>query len=142
MKTIIIALVISFGFFPLTGCNTLGVGIHGPGTSHTGRTYHKQGPPPHAPAHGYRHKQHHGHDLVYDSGIDAYIVLNVPETYFGNDLYIRLSTDGRWLVSAALDGGWRLAMGNEVPYKLRESKEKNRTFKKGKKHKKQKYDDD
>ena len=138
MKYFKIALVISFGLFLLAGCNTLGIGIQGPRTHPPKTKYQKPGPPPHAPAHGYRHKHHRGHELVYDSGIDAYIVVNVPETYFGNNLYLRLSTDGKWMVSATLGGGWRVAAGNEIPYKLKAYKEKRK--KKNKKFKKKKWD--
>jgi len=135
MNPLKLALFFFFSLFFLAGCNTLG--IQGPGARHHRSTYQKPGPPPHAPAHGYRHKRHHGHDLEYDSTLDAYIVINVPETYFGNNLYIRLSTDGRWMVSARLDGGWRVAAGNEVPYKLKKSKKKKKP-KKEKGHKKSK----
>jgi len=132
-----ICLVISIGIFVLTGCNTLGYGIKGPGASSPKAKYQKPGPPPHAPAHGYRHKHHGQNELIYDSKIGAYIVLNIPETYFGNNLYIRMSTDGRWLVSATSEGGWRVAVGNEVPYKLKADKKKKKA-KKGKAHKKKK----
>ncbi|MCP4055729.1 MAG: hypothetical protein GY738_00055 [Pseudoalteromonas sp.] len=59
------------------------------------------------------------------------LVLNVPETFFGNNLYIRIGADGAWRVSARLDGGWRVAVGNEVPSKLKGYKYKQ----KGKKYK-------
>jgi hypothetical protein len=134
MKYHNIAIITSICLFFFTGCNTLGVGIQGPGSNQSHKTYHKPGPPPHAPAHGYRHKHHDGHNLEYDSKKGAYIVLNVPETYFGNNLYIRLSSRGDWMVSTTLQGGWRVAIGNEVPHKLKKYKGK----KKGKKHKKNK----
>lgn len=137
MKYFKIILVVSFGLFLLTGCNTIGIGIQIPATSHPQTTYHNPGPPPHAPAHGYRHKHHHGHELIYQSGIGAYVVVNAPETYFVDNLYIRMSTDGRWMVSAVLEGGWRLAVNNEVPYKLKEYKKKK--SKKNKKSKKKKW---
>jgi len=139
------ALMISFGLFFLAGCNTIGVGVQGPGAPappHEKSYHKKKGPPPHAPAHGYRHKRHHGHDLVYDSGIGAYIVVNVPETYFGNNLYLKVSTDGRWMVSTTLEGGWRVAVGNEVPDKLKEHKGKKKKHKKKKGHKKNKHKND
>ena len=144
MKYFKLALLLCFGLFFLLSCNTLGVGIQGPGAPSSEKSYHKPGPPPHAPAHGYRHKTPDGHELEYDSRIDAYVVLNIPETYFGNNWYIRLSSDGRWLVSATLDGGWRVAVGNEVPYKLKEYKKTEYKMKgnKGKKPKKNKYDED
>ncbi|MBC2705656.1 hypothetical protein [Desulfobacula sp.] len=122
MKCFKMGIVISFGLFFLAGCHTVGVGVQIPGTPHHQTKYHKPGPPPHAPAHGYRHKHRHGHDLEYRSGLGAYVVVNIPETYFGNNLYIRMSTDGRWMVSARLEHGWRVAVGNEVPYKLKKHK--------------------
>ena len=132
MKYFKLVLVISFGLFFLAGCNTVGVGIQIPGVPVHQAKYHKPGPPPHAPAHGYRHKNRHGHNLEYRSGLGAYVVVNVPETYFDNNLYIRMSTDGRWMVSASLGQGWRLAVNNEVPYKLKEYKKKKKKSKKKK----------
>jgi len=113
----------------LAGCRTLGTGVtvqSPPAGPPPEKTYHKPGPPPHAPAHGYRYKHRDGHELRYDSQIGAYVVVNIPDTYFGNNLYIRLSSDGRWMVSATLNSGWRLAAGSEVPPKLRFYKEKNK----------------
>jgi len=45
------------------------------------------------------------------------------------------------MVSAVLEGGWRIAVGNEVPYKLREYEKKKHKHKKKKKHKKNQYYD-
>lgn len=137
------AFLIIISIFFLSGCNTLGVGVQGSGSDQKGphqngenQKQYKKGPPPHAPAHGYRHKHHDGNSLEYDNKIGAYVVLNFPETYFRNNLYIRLSTDGKWLVSITLEGGWRLAVGGEVPYRLIESKyQKNQKNKKPKKEK-------
>jgi hypothetical protein len=132
------ALAISLFFLLLTGCNTFGVGVQAPGTTYTKAKHKKQGPPPHAPAHGYRHKYKDGHDLRYDSDIGAYVAVNIPGTYFGNNLYIRMSSDGKWLVSTSINGGWRIAASNEVPYKLKEKKKKKK-HKKDKHKKKKKY---
>ena len=46
----------------LVSCRSVSIGA-GSGR----RRVYRHGPPPHAPAHGYRHKQH-GVELVYDSG--------------------------------------------------------------------------
>lgn len=128
----------------LTGCQTLGsVIVKSPGHHQPPppSKYKKHGPPPHAPAHGYRHKHHDGHELEYDSKIGAYIVINIPDTYFGNDLYLRMSTDGTWMVSATLESGWRVALTSEVPPKMRYHKHKDKNkHHKHKKHKKY-YDD-
>ncbi len=107
--------------FLLFGCNTMGVGVHAQVPAEK-QKHKKKGPPPHAPAHGYRH-QHQGHNLDYDSSIGAYLVVNVPNTYFHKNLYIRLSTDGRWMVSADLNNGWRVETGTEIPHKLKLQKE-------------------
>lgn len=136
LKINTIAAIIFSGLFIFSGCVMMDDRDHD--DRRTDRSYHKPGPPPHAPAHGYRHKHHDGHDLEYDSEIDVYIVLRVPNTYFGNNMYIRMSSDGRWIVSASLDGGWRMADDNEIPYKLKEHKGKN----KHKKNKKSHDDDD
>ncbi len=128
------SVLISMMFF--SGCYSSYVGVQRTGGPQQTSQYHKQGPPPHAPAHGYRHKNHDGRELEYDDGLGAYIVVNVPETYFGNNLYIRLSSSGQWMVSAHLDDGWRVAAGYEVPYKLKAAKEKK--DKKKTKHKKEK----
>jgi len=141
LKSICIALMVAI---ILTGCQTLGgVTVGSPGYNSSPPKYKKHGPPPHAPAHGYRHKYHDGHELQYDSGIDAYVVVKVPDTYFSNDLYIRMSTDGTWIVSATLKGGWRVAGWSEVPSKLRyQHKGKYKKKGKSKKHKQKKYSDD
>ncbi|MBU1195280.1 MAG: hypothetical protein KKE62_15735 [Proteobacteria bacterium] len=146
MKSFCKTCFILFVVLIFMGCNTVGVGIQSPAPDGRNASYHKQGPPPHAPAHGYRHKHQHGHEMQYDSSIQAYVVLNIPETYFGNNLYIRMSSDGRWMVSATLDGDWRLAAGDEIPRKLKQYKEntsddpeKGKKSKKGNKHKINKY---
>ena len=145
LKSIII--VLSALFF-LTGCETFGVAVKSPGASAPSKKYKKKGPPPHAPAHGYRHKHHDGHDLEFDTGLGAYIVLNIPDTYYANDLYMKMSTDGKWMVSTTLGGGWRVAAGTEIPPKLwhhgyneKSQKGKHKKDKKDKKKKKHKYDD-
>jgi hypothetical protein len=148
MKYLNRTLIILTCLFFLSGCNTLGVGIQVPGSAPHKPKYHKHGPPPHAPAHGYRHKHYDGHELEYDSQTGAYIVLNIPGTYFGNNMYMRLSTYGEWMVSATLEGGWRVAVGNEVPDKLKtykgkkQKKSKQGKAKKGKGHKKNKHGND
>ena len=125
------------GLWVLAGCNTSGISVQGSYNTPAERTtYYKHkhpGPPPHAPAHGYRAK-YHGHSMVYDRDVDAYVVVNLPDTYFGNNLYLRFSSDGRWMASASLGGNWRLAVGHEIPYKL-----KTRYWHKHKKHKKKKW---
>ena len=134
MKASGIAVIILTGIFFLSGCMMMGPGGRGHDEPRPDKSYHKPGPPPHAPAHGYRYKNPDGHELEYDSGLGVYIVVRVPDTYFANNLYIRLSSDGRWLVSASLDRGWRPAPGNEIPHKLKEHKDKSKHKKNKKSH--------
>lgn len=81
--------------------------------------YSRGGPPPHAPAHGYRHK-HYNHDLVFDSGLGVYVVLGRPDYYFWDNRYFRYY-DGYWQHAADLDGRWYRDDGY-VPRKLYQSK--------------------
>ena len=88
------------------------------------------GPPPHAPAHGYRHKHQHGVEVRYDSSLGAYVVVEIPDMYLNDGLYIRWSTKGYWEVGYHYKGPWRVAARNEVPDKL----DKNKGKGKGKGH--------
>lgn len=89
----------------------------------------RQGPPPHAPAHGYRHKHGDGARLRYDAGLGVYIVIGHADTWFFDDLYFRWS-DGRWVASVRLDGGWSACPEKQLPHGLREKKH----GRKGKRH--------
>jgi hypothetical protein len=77
------------------------------------------GPPPHAPAHGHRHKQNHGPELIFDSGIGVYLVTGYPSTYYYEGLYLRL--DGAiWQASIGLGGPWEPRPSQSVPPGLRD----------------------
>jgi hypothetical protein len=77
----------------------------------------RQGPPPHAPAHGYRHK-HPGPagsvDLVFDSGLGVYVVVGWPGYYWHQDHYYRF-VEGAWMISTRLDAGWVSCSSGKVP---------------------------
>jgi hypothetical protein len=68
------------GLLALTGC----VHVHEHDHHHGG----KGGPPPWAPAHGYRHK-HHGADLRFDAHLGVYVVVGHPHIYFHDGHYLR-----------------------------------------------------
>lgn len=117
LPTLLAALVLS-------GCNEVkgfGAAVVIPTSSHTTVVTTQSGPPPHAPAHGYRHHHHHGVDLVFDTGLGVYLVADMNDLFFHNDLYIRFY-DSRWQVSAKLDGPWHAADEREVPLKLKKAK--------------------
>ena len=79
------------------------------------------GPPPHAPAHGHRHNHrkayHHNQgsaELVFDSALGVYVVVDLPAHYFWDGVYLRLD-DGRWHASTHLDGDWRPRPDQSLP---------------------------
>jgi hypothetical protein len=90
------------------------------------------GPPPHAPAHGYRHKQH-GVELVFDSGIGVYVVVGHPNHYHDGKRYYRLSGQS-WQVSARLHGAWVTIASEKVPAGLRGKPKKHKRHRVPAKH--------
>ena len=100
------------------GCAAVDTVVSIPADVHMKERPHKTGPPPHAPAHGYRYKHQDGVELEYDSGIDAYLVIKFPGTYFYNGLYSRFSPEERWVVAENLNGPWRISREREIPLKL------------------------
>jgi hypothetical protein len=74
----------------------------------------KAGPPPHAPAHGYRHKHREGIELVYNAEIGVYLVMGHDHCYFYKDSFYRL-TNGSWQVSVEIGGKWRAIPDKKVP---------------------------
>ncbi len=93
--------------FPLAGCLVLDA-PHG--------YHHSGGPPPHAPAHGYR-RQHQGHDLVFDSELGVYAVVGVSSVWFLNGSYFRIRGD-HWEMSLGTGGPWSVAALSAVPDRL------------------------
>lgn len=81
---------------------------------------HRSGPPPHAPAHGYRHK-HHGRELVFDTNLGVYAVVDLRDVWFLDGSYFRISGDG-WEIGVGVDGPWRVSTLSAVPVRLREKR--------------------
>ena len=101
-----IGLAIALGF-PSAGC----VVLDAPG-SHP----HFSGPPPHAPAHGYR-RNHQGRDLVFDSELGVYAVVGLSNVWFLDGSYFRIRGD-RWEISGGTGGPWRVCAADAVPGRL------------------------
>ena len=78
------------------------------------------GPPPHAPAHGYRHKQN-GVELVYDSGRGVYVVVGLAHHFYSKGRYYRLS-GAQWEVSVHTEGSWEVVSEESLPPGLRGKK--------------------
>lgn len=72
------------------------------------------GPPPHAPAHGYRHKHRQGVELIYNAEIGVYLVMGYDHYYFHGDRFYRL-TNGSWEVSVEIGGKWKTIPDKKVP---------------------------
>ncbi len=86
-------------------------------------------PPPHAPAHGYRHKHHGGGELRFNSELGVYAVVGLPSHFYLDGLFFRIEGDS-WQVSARLDGHWEHRSSSSVPPGLRSKrhgKSKDRT---------------
>ncbi len=81
-----------------------------------------QGPPPHAPAHGYRHKhQDHGVELVYDSGLGVYVVVELPNHFYFKGHYYRHGAT-QWEIGVHVDGPWEVVVEESLPKGLRGKK--------------------
>ncbi|NOX90913.1 MAG: hypothetical protein GXP18_00245 [Gammaproteobacteria bacterium] len=74
-------------------------------------------PPPHSPAHGYRHS-YYNHRLQFDTGFGAYVVIGNPGLYFYNNYYMRFYSGG-WQISNRLGNPWLPAHQNNIPHQLR-----------------------
>ena len=81
-------------------------------------------PPPHAPAHGYRHKHGDGVDLVFDSKLGVYIVVGYEDHYFNGSRYFRWR-DG-WQVGTKLRGDWSAISARDLPPGLLKKKGRGR----------------
>ena len=103
--------------FTLSGCVALATSGHHP-RSEVKSQRSGYGPPPHAPAHGYRHKYEQGIVLQFDSAIGAYLVLGHPGIYFYDNRYLRRHSRGHWLSARHVDGPWQRGAATEVPAKL------------------------
>jgi hypothetical protein len=86
---------------------------------------HGHGPPPQAPAHGYRRKHqqaYHRHggevELIFDSGLGVYVVVGVSNHYYWNGAYLRID-GGAWSTCAYLDGAWKPYSERSLPAGLR-----------------------
>jgi hypothetical protein len=104
---ILTVLVCSVALIATTACTSTRV----VGTSSQGN-----GPPSHAPAHGHRAKAPKADDvqLLFDSGLGVYVVLDIPDTYYLDGVYFRID-DGGWVVGSALDGPWDVEKNSAVP---------------------------
>lgn len=76
------------------------------------------GPPPHAPAHGYRRHHASGVDLRFDPQLGVYAVVGYTGIYFSDDWFIRWY-GGSWQFSRRVGGPWVIQSAERVPKGLR-----------------------
>ena len=76
------------------------------------------GPPAHAPAHGYRRKHAAGMELVYDSGRGVYVVVGHSDHYYHDGYFYRLR-GSLWEMSLKPDSGWKVVSGRSLPMGLK-----------------------
>ncbi len=97
----------------LLGCTLALAGcVHHHDHGHHGKKAHKAhggGPPPWAPAHGYRHKHAHGTDLHFDARLGVYLVVGHPHVFFHDGHYFRRA-GSHW----ERCGDWRKARWKRV----------------------------
>ena len=105
------AVVLACAALMFASCSSVGV-YHTPGK----KIGH--GPPPHAPAHGYRHKQKEGVEIVYDSGRGVYVVVGFSDHYYYKGRFYRLR-GAQWEVSLHAAGGWESVYEKSIPPGLR-----------------------
>ena len=110
-KTITSFVVISFCALLMTAsCSRYGV-CHKPTVSKG------NGPPAHAPAHGYRRKHASGMELVYDSGRGVYVVVGLSDHYYHDGYFYRLR-GSLWEMSLKPDADWKAASEKSLPLGL------------------------
>jgi hypothetical protein len=109
MRSVLTSLVLVIAL-TLSGCLAV---------SADGRPKRGHGPPPHAPAHGYRH-HHQGATLTFDSQLGVYLVLDHPDHFYFDGRFLRVHR-GSWQVSASLGGPWTPYPSASLPPGLRKS---------------------
>lgn len=85
----------------------------------------QNGPPDHAPAHGYRKKQYVGNAnvvLEYSASLGLYIVVGQDDCYYNAGQFFRLDS-GAWEWSVRIEGPWKAVDDrNDLPPGLRKHK--------------------
>lgn len=98
----------------LSSC-AVGVYHRSPGPAEHVTVMHP-GPPPHAPAHGYRQK-YHGTVLVFSSDLGVYRVVSRRDYYYSASYFYRIH-GGAWEASLEMSGPWYAVPDYRVPGKL------------------------
>lgn len=119
IKSIAVAATLIIGSLTLVSCSRTAVRVTaGSGSVAVDEAAVKRtGPPPHAPAHGYRQK-HGGAVLIYQSSLGVYIVDKHEGHFYYKENFYR-SHGGSWQISVAIGGPWKTIPEKKVPHGLR-----------------------
>jgi hypothetical protein len=91
--------------FLLSACASTGIMVDQPGG---------KGPPPHAPAHGYRRKNRQGMEMTFDSHLGVYIMMNYPMHYYFDGRYYRKNKN-KWESSKDINKKWKGIKKQKLP---------------------------
>jgi hypothetical protein len=118
LTCIILALILSLGGVSFAGHGNNKDKGHDKGNYKEDKGYkekkHGHGPPPHAPAHGYRCKHDDGVDLEYNTHSGMYVVIGFDNHYFRDNNFFRI-IDGTWKKSEHISGPWLPAPKSILP---------------------------
>ncbi len=108
----------------LSGCGHISSVTIGKSARYASHDRDGHGPPPHAPALGHRRKQHDsGLELVFDSEVGVYVVVDLPNHYYWDGYYLRIE-DGSWYASTKFKSGWKPRSSDSLPPGLRKKQAK------------------
>jgi hypothetical protein len=103
-----LAATFAAGLLVLAGC------VH---VEHNEKHEARRGPPPHAPAHGYRHHQK-AVDLRFDVQLGVYVVIGHPNHFYSDGHYFR-RVGPRWeRCGSWKKGNWKVVEVDVVPVQL------------------------
>ena len=74
---------------------------------------YSNGPPAYAPAHGYR-TINHAPNMVYDSHLGVYVLLDLPDHYYFNNVYYRYNRNN-WFYRYKDTDKWRKFDKRKLP---------------------------
>ncbi len=109
------ALLLLLSGLTSVGCTSTSYSSSGPAKSQG------HGPPPHAPAHGYRAKTAAGVELSFRSDLGVYVVVGATGHYYFDGVFYR-QAKGKWTFGAGIDGPWKPASESKLPPGLRSKK--------------------
>jgi hypothetical protein len=116
-RSLLAAALTASAVIAISGCNTM---IRYNQTASPAAGEKHAGPPPHAPAHGYRHKHPDGTQLEYESSMGVYVVVGYAEHYYCDGVYYRWH-EASWHASKNINKGWAPASDKSIPPGLRKT---------------------